>query len=217
MEFFVIIPAHNEEERVVEVLTKVKKYTSNLVVVDDGSTDNTVKVATETGALVLKHLVNMGKGAALKTGCDFALQQGAERLVVIDADGQHEPEEIPNFLAALKDNDIVYSYRQAAETMPLVLKFGNWFINKTLNILCQTNLKDSQCGYRAFTSEAYRKIRWTARDYYMETEMIIKASKNNLKYSQIPIKTIYGDKYKGTTVIDGVKIVFKIIGGKLLR
>lgn len=217
MEFFVIIPAHNEEERVAEVIKKVEKYTSNLVVVDDGSTDNTAKVATETGAVVLKHLVNLGKGAALKTGCDFALQHGAEKLIVIDADGQHEPKEIPNFLAALKDKDIVYSYRQAAETMPLVLKFGNWFINKSLNILCHTNIEDSQCGYRAFTSEAYRKIRWAARDYYMETEMIIKASKHNLKYSQIPIKTIYGDKYKGTTVIDGVKIVFKMIGGNVLR
>ena len=79
------------------------------------------------------------------------------------------------------------------------------------------DLQDSQSGYRAFTRKAYEQIRWEATDYYMETEMIIKAGRKKLLYTQIPIETIYGDKYKGTTVLDGVKIVVKMLGSKVLK
>lgn len=214
MSDYVIIPAYNEGQRIIYVLKKAKEFTPNVIVVDDGSKDETYSYAQRAGAIMLKHEVNLGKGAALKTGCDFALSKGAAKLIVLDADGQHEPEEIPNFLKALNGHDLVYSYRKAPKSMPFVLRFGNWFINKTLNVLYHTDIKDSQCGYRAFTSEAYRKIRWGSRDYFVETEMIMKACQNRLKYAQIPIETIYADKYKGTTVLDGVKVVLKILGGK---
>lgn len=217
MQDYVILPAHNEAGNIELVISKIKKHHKNIIVVDDGSRDNTAEIAKKLDVIVLKHAVNLGKGSALKTGCDYALYQGAKRLVVIDADGQHQPKDIPKFLSALEEQDIIYSYRKPSGTMPFVLKFGNKFINTTLNTLCRTKIKDSQCGFRAFTAEAYKKIRWSSQDYYMETEMIIKASKHRLKYSQIPIETIYGDRYKGTTVIDGVKIVLKIIGGKLFK
>jgi len=217
MNNYVIIPAYNEGERISQVIAKVKEYTDNIIVVDDGSSDKTFAYAKEKGAVVLRHQVNMGKGAALKTGCDYALVKGAEKLVVLDADGQHQPEEIPKFLQELENNDIVFSYRKESEVMPLVLRFGNNVINTILKKTCGGHIKDSQCGYRAFTAEAYTKVRWDSRDYYMETEMIIKASKNRLKYSQIPIETIYSDKYKGTTVIDGAKIVMKMVGSKFLK
>jgi glycosyltransferase involved in cell wall biosynthesis len=223
MNEFVVIPAHNEENNVVDVINGVKSYVKNIIVVDDGSTDNTYDKAREEegkeekNVIVLKHEVNLGKGSALKTGCDFALKQGAEKIVVIDADGQHNPKEIPKFLEALNDHEIVFSHRTKSKAMPFVLKFGNDFINKFSSFLFGVNIKDNQCGYRAFTSEAYKKIRWSASDYYMETEMIINAGKHKLKYTEIPIETIYADKYKGTTVIDGVKIVLKMLTWRLLR
>ena len=99
--------------------------------------------------------------------------------------------------------------------MPLVLKFGNKFINNTLSILHGIKVQDSQCGYRAFTINAYNQMIWDATDYYVETEMLIKAGKKGIKYTTIPIETIYSNKYKGTTVLDGVKIVMKIVGGKV--
>jgi len=217
MNEFVVIPAHNEENNVVEVINKVKSYVNNIIVVDDGSTDNTYDKAKENGITVLRHEVNLGKGAALKTGCDFALKQGAEKIVVIDADGQHNPKEIPKFLEALNDYEIVFSHRTKSKAMPFILKFGNDFINKFSSFLFGVNIKDNQCGYRAFTNEAYKKIRWSASDYYMETEMIINAGKYKLRYTEIPIETIYADKYKGTTVLDGVKIVLKMLTWRLLR
>ena len=95
--------------------------------------------------------------------------------------------------------------------MPFILRFGNWFINKTTAILYKVKLRDTQCGYRAFTAQAYPKIRWKTHDYGMETEMIANAGKHRLSYAQVPIETIYADKYKGTTVLDGIKIVLKMV------
>ena len=216
MRDFAVIPALNESSKIALVLQQVKEYVSNIIVVDDGSLDNTFEVAKQQEVTIIRHFVNLGKGAALKTGCDYALELGAERIVVLDADGQHEPIEIPRFLNALETVDIVFSFRRDSLRMPLVLRFGNKFINSVLRSSFNITVNDSQCGYRAFTAAAYNKIRWTATDYFMETEMIIRASKNKLKYTQIPIETIYSDNYKGTTVFDGIKIFCKLIGGRLL-
>jgi len=215
MNDFIIIPAHHEQNTIARVIQQAKQYTPNIIVVDDGSSDLTCQEAQQAGALVLQHKVNLGKGAALKTGCEYAIQQGAQRLVVMDADGQHDPKEIPSFLTALNQYDIAFGTRQVPQSMPFVFKVGNTFINKSLQLFYGIKIGDSQCGYRAFTAQTYPKIRWDATNYYVETEMIIKAGKKQLKHIQVPIETIYADKYKGTTVLGGVLIVAKMIGGRL--
>lgn len=212
-----VIPAYNEEENIDKIVKKTKKYVSNVVVVDDGSKDNTKEVAKKANAIVLRHIVNLGKGATLKTGCDFAIKNGAKLIITLDADAQHNPDDVPRFIEKLKKYDIVFSYRKASSKMPLVLRFGNWFISNVASILYSINLNDTQCGFRALTKEAYKKIRWNASDYSMESEMIARAGKQKLKYVQIPIQTIYSDKYKGTTIIDGVKIVLNMFWWKLFN
>ena len=214
---WVIIPAYNEGEKILNVIGKTKKYIENIIVVDDGSKDNTVEIAEKTGVKVLKHIINLGKGAALKTGCEFALSRKAKILIAIDADGQHDPAEIPKFLKELIGTDIVFGYRQLTKTMPGVLRFGNWFISKMVWLFFGIKLKDTQCGYRAFTADTYKKIKWQAQNYDVESEMITNVGKKGLKYEEIPIQTIYSDKYKGTTVIDGIKIVLKMLFWKILR
>jgi len=216
-DFWVIIPAYNEEKHVGKVIEEVKKYARNIVLVDDGSKDKTSEIGRNKKVIVLRHVVNLGKGAALKTGCDFALLKGAKQIIAIDADGQHEPKEIPNFLKSLGGVDIVFGYRKFSQQMPFVLKLGNKSINTATKMLYGINLKDTQSGYRAFTADAYRKIRWKATDYSMESEMIANTGKNKLKYAEIPIQTIYSDKYKGTTVLDGFKIVFNMIKWRLFK
>ena len=166
---------------------------------------------------MLRHIVNLGKGAALKTGCDFAVKKGAEFIIALDADAQHDPGDIPRFAEKLKKYDIVFSYRKASSKMPPVLRFGNWFISNVVGILYGIRLNDTQCGFRAFSKEAYRKIRWNSIDYSMESEMIARAGRQRLKYVQIPIQTIYSDRYKGTTVLDGMKIVLNMAWWKLFR
>ena len=212
---FAIIPAYNEEKRINKVVKKTKKYVNNVVVVDDGSKDKTKDTAKKSKAIVLRHLVNLGKGAALKTGCDYAVKNKGDILIVVDADAQHDPNEIPKFLEKLKKYDVVLAYRKSNKNMPFILKFGNWFLNKTISFLYGIKIKDGQCGYRAFTAKAYRKLRWNASDYSMESEMIAKIGKYKLSYTEIPIKTIYSDKYKGTTILDGIKIVFNLFLWKL--
>ncbi len=212
---WIIIPARNEEKHISKVIIDIKKSYKNIVVVDDGSDDNTSKIAKKHKAIVIKHIINLGKGAALKTGCDYAIKNKAKFIVVIDADGQHDPKDIKRLLEKLKDRDIVFSYRKLNKNMPPILRLGNSQINNVTKILYNMKLQDTQCGFRAFTSKAYKKIRWNSRDYSMESEMIANAGKHNLKYTEIPIKTIYNDKYKGTTVFNGIKIVFDMIMWKL--
>lgn len=208
----IIIPAYNEGERIQGIIRKSLLHSKDVVVVDDGSSDNTSEIAFQEGACVLRHLVNLGKGAALKTGCDYALEKGAGVLVVLDADGQHDPDDIPRFIEKIEEgNKVVFGYRKGLDRMPSVLRLGNWFINLATWALYQIRLKDTQSGYRAFTAGAYRKIRWNAADYSMESEMIANLGKNKMRYAEIPIPTIYLDSYKGTTVLDGIKIVMNMV------
>ena len=120
-----MVPAYNEGKTIAGVITKIKTYLSPAVVVDDGSSDDTFLQAKSAGAIVLKHKVNLGKGAALKTGCDYAIQLGAKKIIVMDADGQHDPKEIPEFMTSLNSHDIVFGCRKIPKTMPWVFRFGN--------------------------------------------------------------------------------------------
>ncbi len=214
---FAVIAAYNEERHIKKVIKDAKKYVDRVIVVNDGSKDSTKKLAKGAGAIVLSHIVNLGKGAALKTGCDFALKSGADAMVTIDADTQHNPKDIPRFLEALKDCDVVLSYRRYSKAMPLILKFGNQFINKTIKFLYGLEIRDSQCGYRAFKASAYKKLMWKAADYSIESETIAKIGKYRLSYKELPIETVYADKYKGTTVLDGIKIVINLLLWKISK
>ena len=214
---FAVIAAYNEERHIKEVVEAAKKHVYHVIVVNDGSRDNTTQMAKEAGAIVLDHVVNLGKGAALKTGCDFALKNQADAIVTIDADTQHNPKDIPRFLDALEGCDIVLSYRKYSKAMPFVLKFGNQFINKTIKFLYGLEIRDSQCGYRAFKAGAYKKLKWKAADYSIESETIAKIGRYKLSYKELPIETVYADKYKGTTVLDGIKIVINLLLWKISR
>lgn len=212
---FIIIAAYNESKNIGKVLAELKKEHKNIIVIDDGSKDNTFSIAKKSGATVLKHVVNLGKGAAMKTGCDYAIKLGADILVLMDADGQHEPKDVQKFIKAIKGNDIVFGYRQFSKKMPFILRFGNSFINSTTTLLFGLKIRDTQSGFKAITSKVYEKIRWTSTDYAMESEIIANAGKKRLKYKEIPIETIYSDRYKGTTVLDGIKIVINMISWRL--
>jgi len=217
-EIFVIVAAYNEERHIRDVVRRVRAQGfPNVVVVSDGSKDKTEAVALAAGATVLKHITNLGKGGALKTGADYALREGAQALIFLDGDGQHEPEELPKFRTALGTADIVFSARRRTGRMPFVLRFGNWFISTLIKRLYHLDLHDSQCGYRAMRAKAYPLVRWRSNDYSVESEMIAWASKAHLSYAEVPIRTIYHDKYKGTTPLDGFPIVWNLVMWRLQR
>ncbi|MCP3682792.1 MAG: glycosyltransferase family 2 protein [bacterium] len=217
MRVFVVIPAYNEGDHIAKVISRTKKYAKNIIVVDDGSTDETYKEAKKTGVIVLRHLVNLGKGAALKTGCDYAYINGADAIISMDGDLQHNPKEIPAFAKAIKNTDVVFGYRSYNKKMPFVLKFGNWFIEYTSKFLFGMKILDTQSGFKAFKRNVYRRIRWTARDYAVESEIIARVGRHGFRYRQLPIETIYTDRYKGTTAVDGFKIVLRMVWWKITR
>ncbi len=217
--FFVIIPAYNEEQNIGQVIREVRKYTDNIIVVDDGSQDQTYHKAKESAGkgVILKHKINLGKGAALKTGCEAAIKMQAKMIVVMDGDGQHDPDDIPELVAKLKDEnlDIVFGWREVEKNVPVLRAFGNKIITKMVNLLSNISLKDILSGFKAFTDTTYKKIIWQSQDYSVETEIAINVGKFRLKYAQVPIKTIYKDNYKGMDIISGLKIIFKILKFKL--
>lgn len=215
MKIAVVIPAKNEEKRIEQVIKRVKEKVpeSDIIVIDDGSDDQTVQTAENvSGIMVLRHRINLGKGAALKTGCEAAVQREAETIVLMDADGQHNPEDIPRFLEALSDEyDIVFGSRIIGDDMPYVMRLGNKFLSFVTSLLFRSYISDTQSGFRAFRASVYPKIIWSSSGYGVETEMIINAAKHHLRMKEIDIKTVYHDSYKGTTIMDGIRIFINLI------
>lgn len=215
----VVLPAYNESTRIGAILAQLHDAPYQIVVADDGSKDANLKtqLAGVPKVTVVRHRINLGKGAALRTGCDAALRLGADIIVVMDADGQHQPADIPRFVAPLSEGsaDIVYGARQIGKEMPLASFLGNKFFTVAINLLFHVFINDTQGGFRAFTADAYRKMRWDADDYSVETEMIVRAAKQNLRYREASIATIYHDKYKGTTPLDGIPILLQILKWKI--
>jgi glycosyltransferase involved in cell wall biosynthesis len=212
-----VIAAKDEAKDISKVVKQARKYVDNVVVIDDGSADRTYDVATRGGAIALKHIVNLGKGAAIKTGVEYAISKGAKILVLLDADGQHEPSEIPKFIDKLKESSIVFGIRTRRKKMPAILKLGNSAINKLTLLLFGINIDDTQCGFRAFKADIYKKIKWESSGYPMESEMVANVGRKRLKYSTVNIGTIYSDKYKGTTIMDGIKIALNLLWWRISR
>jgi len=209
---FIILPSYNEENHIQKTINSIQKQGfNNIILVDDGSVDLTIMHALKTNITILKHKINLGKGSAVKTGCDFAIKQGAKILILMDSDGQHDPKDIKKLINSLDKKDIVFGYRKFNKEMPFTMRLGNIILTKISKILFKINIKDTQSGFRCFTASAYKKIRWHSRDYGMESEIISNVSKHNLKFSQVEIKTIYHDKHKGTTPLDGIKILINMI------
>jgi len=216
---YIIIAAYNEQAHIADVVrrTKAAGY-SNIIVADDGSTDKTAPEARRAGAIVVRHALNLGKGAALKTGADAALTYGAEKLVFIDGDGQHRPEEIKSVLRALKGKtDIVFTYRKEVKKAPLIRRIGGLATSALIRVFYNLHVRDALCGMRAMTADAYTKIRWTSTDYTVESEMIANAGMKFLKADEVPISTIYHDTYKGMTIFDGMKILMRLVWWRMTR
>lgn len=219
MKTIAVIPSFNEYHQIQKVVAATLSYVDAVVVVDDGSKQPLQDhVAMNTRLTVLRHEINLGKGAAMKTGVLFALNRHFEVVVFLDADGQHRPEEIPRLLAPIQANraDIVFGVRHFHHRMPLVAKMGNIFLSVMLGLLFRVRVSDTQSGFRAFRLAAYPQLTWESPRYAVETEMIVNVGKHHLRFAEVPIETIYLDKYKGTTVIDGIRIFLNMITWRIL-
>ncbi len=219
MKIYIVIPAYNEANRIGIVLDELKKTKLPIIVIDDGSKDNTYKEAHSRKIILLKHKINLGKGAALKTGCDAAFALGAEAVVMMDSDGQHKVSDLPKFIYALesKKYNIIFGSRNSSFGVPIIRFLGNKVSSVLISLMFGIYISDLICGYRAFTESAYKKIRWQSRGYGIETEMVIRTGKNRLSRCEVPVETVYYDKFKGVTILDAVSILLNVFKWRLTK
>jgi glycosyltransferase involved in cell wall biosynthesis len=193
-----VIPCYNEELKIGSIIHKTKLYVDDVVVVDDGSRDNTSQIAQEAGANVLVHKKNKGKSAAIRTGFRYALVNNFDYVITIDGDGQHNPEEIPILLKNVLENgfDISIGFRSGKRTeMPFWRKIGKRVLDYTTSLGGGGKVTDSQCGFRAFNKKAVQILSRSlnGESFTTESEQLIKANRNGLKVGEAPITCRYKD------------------------
>lgn len=196
MRILTIIPCYNAEKYIRKVVNDIKKYNKHILVVDDGSIDNSYAIVKGVeGIKVIRHEKNRGKGAALKTGFRYALKNNFDAVMTVDADGQHKPSDIHNFLMNFDCADILIGNRMYnRRNMPLRRVLSNTISSYLVSKICKQKINDSQSGYRLIKSKILKNIDLELDDYQLETEILLKASKKGFKIKEIPIETIYGEE-----------------------
>lgn len=224
MKIVAVIPAYNEEKNIERVVRGLKPHVSEVVLVDDGSSDLTGERASRAGAWVLTHAINRGQGAALATGMKFAVDNlNADIVINYDADGQHSSAEIDAIVKPIMIGraDVVLGSRflNDRSNVPffrrMVLKAGIIFSRITSGL----KITDTHNGFRAFTSEAAKKIRITQDRMAHASEILDEIGRNNLRYVEVPVTIRYTKESmeKGQSSLGAIKIVFDYLAAKLFR
>jgi glycosyltransferase involved in cell wall biosynthesis len=210
-----IIPAYNEQVSIGSMVLNVRKYVDRVIVIDDGSTDNTAEIAVLAGADLVKHEYNMGKGKALKSG--FNAAKGAEIILTCDGDGQHKAVDIPKVLKPIIDGeaDIVigsrYIYGDEKNT-PAYRRIGQNVLDKATNINAKTNITDSQSGFRAFAGHTLSAFKFRESGYGIESEMISEASNAGFRIKEVEIGVRYDvDGSNQNPITHGITVLLKVL------
>lgn len=190
---YIVVPAYNESEVIGLVLDELHKQNyRNIIVVDDGSTDSTYFTAKEKGVVVVQHMLNRGKGAAVKTGIEAAKILHADQVVTFDADGQHEPQDIKDALKLLEKFDIVLGKRDFMEKhIPFFKKVGNFLGNLITWFVHGLWVQDSQSGMRVYSKKAISLIETQADRYDYDSEIMREIVRNKLSFTEMPIHVRY--------------------------
>ncbi|HIH73832.1 MAG TPA: glycosyltransferase family 2 protein [Methanosarcina sp.] len=211
----VVLPAYNEEVSIGSVVLLARRYADRVIVVDDGSSDRTAEVPASAGAEVIVHSPNLGKGVAFKTG--FAAAEGADIIVTMDSDGQHNPADIPKLLEPILrgEADMVNGsrYLNGHDTdTPVYRRIGQTILDKVTVLNSGIKITDSQSGFRAFSASTKDFFRFNAQGMAIESEMLADAGRYGLRVKEVPIGVRYDvDGSTENPVRHGLTVLLKII------
>lgn len=217
-----VIPALNEETRIADVVEGAKKFVSQVIVVDDGSSDATANAAEQRGALVVRHPETCGPGAATMTGIEAARALHARIIVTLDGDGQHNPGDIPALLAPVEKGevDVVFANRFGGRNViPRIRRLFNFLGNIITFLTTHLWLPDSQCGFKAFGPRAIQEIDLRMHGFEFCTEIVREASQRRWKITTVPTKVVYSEYTlaKGQSFAHGVRTALKILLRSFIR
>jgi len=197
MNICIIIPVHNEAKHIGPVIEILRSKKHDVIVIDDGSTDQTSVIAEEKGAAVIHHQQRCGKGYSLRKGFEYALKRKYEGVITMDGDGQHDVEDIDQFVQAAQKHQtsiVVGNRMDNSSVMPFVRLCTNRFMSWLISLACSQSIKDTQCGFRYISRNVLEKLNLTCQGFEIETEILMQASKKGFKIHSIPVKTIYCDE-----------------------
>ena len=216
MKVTVGIPAYNEEKNIASIIVKLKKISSEIIVCNDGSVDSTAEIAEKLGATVINHTKNLGYGSAMKSIFLKSKEIGSEVLITLDADGQHDVNDIEKILKPITDKkcDIVIGSRflEKSENIPNYRKLGINIITKITNTTMKDHLTDSQSGFRAYSNKVINEISPSESGMGVSTEILIKASNKNFRIGEVPITVSYeGDPSTHNPVSHGTSVLLSTL------
>jgi glycosyltransferase involved in cell wall biosynthesis len=210
-----VVPAYNEEKHIGDVVRRTRHQLADVLVVDDGSADKTAERAREAGAEVIVHEQNRGKGETIKTGLRHFLERGVDLVIILDADGQHRPEEIERFttaaLSAEQPKLILGTRMNDLSTMPLVRRAVNRWMSARISAVCGQEIPDTQCGFRMLHRQLIPELLGGAARFDYETEMLIIASRKGFKIASVPISTVYSDEVSSIHPVRDTIRFFKLM------
>lgn len=217
---YVVLPAYNESTRIQPVIDEIAEKGYNIIIVNDGSSDNTLDVVKESKRKYPERIhiyslpINRGVGVATQTGFEAVLNFNPKYIVSMDSDGQHSPDDLDNVIRPLVTGEAqaVIGVRPLKD-MPLSRNFANAIMNLLTKIFYRVDVSDSQTGFRAITYDALKVIEINVRGYLISSEFIREINDNNIPFVEVPIKTIYTPETqaKGTNVVVAFKILLQMI------
>ena len=209
-----VIPAYREEKHIGDVVRRTRQQLDDVLVVDDGSSDQTAARAREAGAEVIVHPENRGKGESIKTGLRHWLDRQFDYVVILDADGQHLPEEIDRFANAASTRDaqlFIGTRMNDLSGMPRLRRVVNRYMSKRISRVCGQNIPDTQCGFRMLHRQLVPDVLGGADRFDYETEMLIFASRKGYRIESVPITTVYCDEVSSIHPIRDTIRFFKLM------
>lgn len=212
--YLVVMPALNEAAHIGDLVKKLRDLNLNVLVIDDGSTDETSKIAREAGATVIRHETNLGKGKSLAEGYHYAAAEGYDALVTMDADGQHDPADVPRFFDTYDRTGIpvlIGNRMHDRSRMPLIRRMTNKLMSRVLNRQMNQFVPDTQNGFRLYQTDVVTMVIPHTDGFAAESEILLKLDEIDIRMGSVPIAAIYGDEKSHIRPWQDTKLFLKML------